>query len=199
MLSNISLALLVYVEDIRAVILDHVVFVSGGIVQKLVRVLVVAYSDPLMTGEGTISSEVTSEVDFCLREVIDEILHTGLFDRGNERRNTVLITLLNNATDKRVRVSVIILGNNEGAAADKSRRSMGGRISPVGGPIVLHILSGKKRSIHLKFHFRGFLFACDRSASHKRAEGQGEGPSSSGFDHLEGESSKEGGSCGFEG
>ena len=85
------------------------------VVQKLMRVFVVTNTYPLVTGEGTVSREVTSQFDLLLGKMIDEILHARLFDRGNHRRNTALITLLNDTSNKRVGIAVSVIWDNESA------------------------------------------------------------------------------------
>ena len=149
--SNVSNALLVDIENVRAIVLDDVVLVGGLVVQKLVRMLVVTNAHPLVTGESAVSSEVTSQVDLLLRKIIDKVLQARLLDCMDQRRNAALITLIDDSTDERVRVAEIVVRDHKRTTTYLHGGSMGGGRGPMVSPAVFHIFSGEKRSIILKF------------------------------------------------
>ena len=102
MLADEDLTLLVQVENVSTIILDHIVVAGRRVILKFSRFLVVANSNPLVTGEGAVPSEVPSEVGLLGREVSDKVLQSWLHDGRHHLWNAALVAELG-SNDQRLR------------------------------------------------------------------------------------------------
>ena len=142
MLPDEDLSLFVQAKDVRAVVFDSVVVSGGFVILKLSRLFVIANANPLVTGEGTVSSEVTSEVDFLGREVSYKVLHSRLHNGGNLPWNAALVAELG-SNDQRLGAVGSHVGDNHVAAFGTTIEHGESGGPSRGSPVVIIVTVGR--------------------------------------------------------